>query len=340
MRAPTDVRGTVLVTSRSFSSGVQDLVGTLRAAGLDVVRGPAGHDLPALREPLAQAVGWIAGTGPITAEHLAHAPRLRVLARYGVGVDAIDLPAAAARGVVVTNTPGANSDAVADHALALLLAGLRDVSGGDRRVRIGDWSVRRGRELGSLTVGVLGFGRIGQGVARRLAGFGTTVLAHDPFLDDERIRAAGAEPVSADELPARCDAVSLHAPGGRRVVDAGWLARAREGLLLVNTARADLIDEVAVAAALRSGRLTGYAADTLAAEGHDTDSPLLADDLADLVVITPHSGAQTVEAVDRMGAAATADLLAVLAGTTPTHPVTSTPPRRRRTDDSGTRTTA
>jgi D-3-phosphoglycerate dehydrogenase len=320
--APASSRGTVLITSRSFSSGTQDLVGRLRSAGLDVVRGPAGHDLPALREPLGRAVGWIAGTGPITAEHLAHAPRLRVLARYGVGVDAIDLPAAAARGVVVTNTPGANSDAVADHALALLLAGLRDVSGGDRRVRSGDWSVRRGRELGSLTVGVLGFGRIGQGVARRLAGFGSTVLAHDPFLDQASIRAAGAEPVTADELPARCDAVSLHAPGGRQVVDAGWLARARDGLLLVNTARADLVDDAAVAAALRSGRLSGYAADTLSAEGSGATSPLLADDLTDVVVITPHTGAQTVQAVDRMGAAATADLLAVLAGAAPTHPVT------------------
>jgi len=346
------------VTSRSFSTGTYDLVARLQAAGLDVTRGPAGHDLSALGEALGRAVGWIAGTGPITAEHLDRAPRLRVLARYGVGVEAVDLAAAAARGVVVTNTPGANSAAVADHALALLLARVRDVSPGDRRVRMGDWSVRRGRELGSLTVGVLGFGRIGQGVARRLAGFGTTVLAHDPFLDDERIRAAGAEPVTADDLPARCDAVTLHAPGGHRVVDRRWLDRARAGLVLVNTARADLVDEDAVAAALRSGRLAGYAADTLAAESHATDgratgsqrvasasqrvasgatagratdsratdsratSPLLAADLADLVVITPHTGAQTVEAVDRMGMAATADLLAVLAGAAPRHPVT------------------
>ena len=346
------------MTSRSFSTGTYDLVARLQAAGLDVTRGPAGHDLSALGEALGRAVGWIAGTGPITAEHLDRAPRLRVLARYGVGVEAVDLAAAAARGVVVTNTPGANSAAVADHALALLLARVRDVSPGDRRVRMGDWSVRRGRELGSLTVGVLGFGRIGQGVARRLAGFGTTVLAHDPFLDDERIRAAGAEPVTADDLPARCDAVTLHAPGGHRVVDRRWLDRARAGLVLVNTARADLVDEDAVAAALRSGRLAGYAADTLAAESHATDgratgsqrgasasqrvasgataghasdgratgsratSPLLAADLADLVVITPHTGAQTVEAVDRMGMAATADLLAVLAGAAPRHPVT------------------
>lgn len=312
---------TVLVTSRSFSSGLRDLVGELRAAGLEVVRGPATHDLETLSEPLATAVGWIAGTGPVTGQHLARAPHLRVLARYGVGVDAVDLAAAAARGVVVTNTPGANSDAVADHAVALLLACVRHVVAGDRRVRAGDWTVRRGRELGSLTIGVLGFGRIGRGVARRLAGFGAIVLAHDPHLEPDRIRAAGAEPVSAADLPTRCEAVSLHSPGGRRVVDAAWLDAARDGLIVVNTARADLVDEAAVADALRRGRLGGYAADTLAAEGDGPPSPLLAADLADHVVITPHTGAQTVEAVDRMGSTATADLLAVLNGTPPAHPV-------------------
>lgn len=316
---------TVLVTSRSFSSGSRDLVAELAAGGLEVVRGPVTHDLAALRDPLGTAVAWIAGTGPVTDAHLAGAPRLRVLARYGVGVDAVDLTAAAARGVTVTNTPGANSDAVADHAIGLLLAALRGIVPGDRRVRAGDWSgvrgARRGRELGSLTVGVLGLGRIGQGVTRRLAGFGTAVLAHDPYLGDDDVRALGARPASLAELAERCDAVSLHAPGGHRAVDAAWLDRARPGLVVVNTARADLVDEAAVAAALRSGRLGGYAADTLAAEGTRARSPLLADDLAHQVVITPHIGAQTIEAVDRMGSAATADVLAVLSGARPAHPV-------------------
>jgi D-3-phosphoglycerate dehydrogenase len=313
--------GKVLVTSRSFSSGSEDLVARFAAAGLEVVRGPASHDLAALREPLTTAVAWIAGTGPVTAGHLAQAPALRVLARYGVGVDAVDLRAAAARGVTVTNTPGANSDAVADHALGLLLAALRGTVPGDRGVRDGDWSVRRGRELGSLTVGVVGFGRIGQGVARRLTGFGTEVLAHDPYLDPGAAETLGVRPASLADLAERCDAVSLHAPGGRCVVAPAWLARARPGQVVVNTARADLVDENAVAAALRAGRLGGYAADTLTSEGTGEPSPLLAADLAHLVVITPHIGAQTVEAVDRMGSAATADVIAVLSGSDPAHPV-------------------
>jgi D-3-phosphoglycerate dehydrogenase len=314
-------RASVLVTSRSFSSGSRDLLAELAAAGLDVVRGPATHDPEALRGPLASAVAWIAGTGPVTAAHLAAAPRLRIVARYGVGVDAVDLSAAATRGVVVTNTPGANSDAVADHAVALLLAALRGVAAGDRRVRAGDWSVRRGRELGSLTVGVAGFGRIGRGVARRLAGFGTAVAAYDPFVAPDAVRSLGAEPMALEDMAAGCYAVSLHAPGGRRLVDAAWLRRARPGLVVVNTARADLVDEDAVAEALRAGRLGAYAADTLATEGTAAASPLLAEDLADRVLITPHIAAQTVEAVDRMSSAATAEVLAVLSGADPAHPV-------------------
>jgi D-3-phosphoglycerate dehydrogenase len=309
------------VTSRSFSSGSRDLVAELSTAGLEVVRGPAGHDLVALRDLLSTAVAWIAGTGPVTAAHLAAAPRLRVVARYGVGVDAVDVTAAADRGVVVTNTPGANSDAVADHAVALLLAALRAVVAGDRDVRAGNWPVRRGRELGSLTVGLAGFGSIGQGVARRLGGFGTAIAAYDPFVDADDLRSQGVQPLALEELPARCDAVSLHAPGGACLVDHAWLERARPGLVVVNTARADLVDEAAAAGALRSGRLAAYAADTLSTEASGGASPLLDDDIADRVVITPHIGAQTVESVDRMSTSATAAVLAVLSGTPPAHPV-------------------
>ncbi|GAA3767596.1 phosphoglycerate dehydrogenase [Plantactinospora mayteni] len=315
----------VLVTSRSFSSGSRDLLGELRAAGLMVVRGPADHRLDALRPLLVGAVGWIAGTAPVTEEHLAAAPRLAILARYGVGVDAVDLTSAAAHGVVVTNTPGANTEAVADLTVGLLLAVLRGIPTGDRRVRAGEWSVSRGRELGSLTVGIVGYGRIGRAVGERLRGFGATLLAYDPMLDAEAIRAAGAEPADLAELPSRCTVVSLHAPGGGRpLVDAEWLAGARDGLILVNSARADLVDEPALAAALRTGRVAGYAADTLATESTGAGSPLLADALADRVVLTPHVGAQTVEAIDRMGSLAVADLLAVLGGGVPKHPVRTT----------------
>jgi D-3-phosphoglycerate dehydrogenase / 2-oxoglutarate reductase len=311
----------VLATSRSFSSGSRDLIGELAAAGHSVLTGGSSHDLDELRAPLADAVAWIAGTGPVTAAHLDAAPHLRVIARYGVGFEAVDLDAAGERGIVVTNTPGANSGAVADHAVGLMLAVLRGTTAGDRRVRAGDWSVLRGRELGSLTVGIVGFGRIGQGVAQRLSGFGSRVVAHDPWLGDDAIRAAGAEPLDVADMAAGCDLVTLHAPGGTAIVDAAWLASARPGLVLVNTARPDLVDEEAVADALRSGLVAGFAADTLAGDTSGLASPLLAEDLADRVVITPHFGAQTVEAVDGMGSIAVANVLAVLSGATPPNPV-------------------
>ncbi len=278
------------------------------------MRGPATHDLATLGPLLADAVAWIAGTGPVTEAHLDLAPHLAVVARYGVGVDAVDLEAARRRGVAVTNTPGANSTAVADHAMALLLSVLRSIPWGDRNVRMGDWSVRRGRELSTMTVGVVGFGRIGQLVAQRLHGFGSSIVVHDPYVSPQIITGAGGASVTLAELAGRCDAVTLHAPGGQLVIDESWIGSARHQPIMVNTARADLVDELAVADGLRRNVLSGYAADTLRSEGRQAGSPLLEQDLADRVVITPHTGAQTVEAVDRMGAAAVADVLAVLHG--------------------------
>lgn len=320
--------GTVLVTSRSFSSGDVDVEALLSRAGLAVVRASPTHHLDELGDHLAGAVAWVAGTGPVTAEHLRLAPGLRVVARYGVGVEAVDLAAAEAAGVVVTNTPGANSEAVSEHTLALLLAGLRGVASADARLRTGDWSVRRGRQLAGSDAGVVGFGRIGRATARRLAALGCTVTVHDPIVPDADVRAAGHRPAALAEVVDGCDVVALHAPGGETLVDRGWTAACRPGQLVVNTARAVLVDEAAVADALREGRLSHYAADTLAGEAAPAGtgvSPLLADDLRHLVTLTPHLGAQTTEAVDLMGSMAVTGVLDVLAGRLPEHPVVAPP---------------
>lgn len=314
--------GTVLVTSRSFGSGDFDADSALAEAGYRPVRAGAAHDLAELAPLLAEAEGWIAGTGAITAAHLDLAPRLRAIARYGVGVDSVDLTAAASRGVVVTNTPGANSAAVAEHTLALLLTALRGIPAADRRVRAGDWSGRSARELSALTIGVVGLGRIGRLVIERLRPFGAKVLGADPWVDPADPLFAEVERADVADLATRCDVVTLHAPGGQTVIDENWLAAADRPVLLVNTARADLVDEDAIASAARRGRVSAYAADTLAAENVDeTGSPLLADDLADRVIVTAHLGAQTREGVDGMGRMAVADLVAVLRGAAPAHPV-------------------
>lgn len=311
----------ILATSRSFGDGDRDLTKELTDQGHTVLRGPSSHDLSELAEALQVADAWIAGTGPVTVEHMDAAPKLRVIARYGVGFESVDVASAAKRGIVVTNTPGANSDAVADHTVALMLAALRSVAAGDRGVRSGDWSVIRGRQLGAQRVGIVGFGRIGRGVAARLSGFGSPVVAHDPFLDDAAYAAAGVTGASLDAIAQNSDIVSLHAPGGTTIIDAEWLAALTHPITLVNTARGDLIDEEALAAALRDGRVRAFAADTLRGDTAASESPLLAEDLADRVTVTPHFGAQTVEAVDGMGSIAVDNALAVLGGSAPPNPV-------------------
>jgi D-3-phosphoglycerate dehydrogenase / 2-oxoglutarate reductase len=311
----------VLVTPRAFGAGDADPEAGLRAAGLDVVRGAPDHDLAALADALGRAVAWIAGAAPVRAEHLDAAPRLRIIARFGTGTDAVDLAAAAARGIVVARTPGANAESVADHAVGLMLAALRHVVAADRAVRAGEWKLAaRGRELGALTVGIVGYGAVGRAVGRRIrAGFGSRVLAHDPFLAS----ADGARLVGLEELVAAADVISLHLPGGDApLVDAALLARVRPGAVLVNTARGSLLDEAAVADALRSGRLGGVAVDVLAREPA-TDSPLLG---APNVTVTPHVASQTTQAIDRMGMESVAEVLRVLRGEPVLNPVKETSP--------------
>lgn len=308
-------RRRIVVSTRSFGSGNLDPQRLLEAAGFDVDRIATTHELDQVFDALAGADGWIAGTAPITVKHLEAAPRLRIIARYGVGVDSIDLAAATARGVAVTNTPGANSESVADHALGLCLAALRGIVAGDRAVRDGHWSRPPGRELGACLVGVVGYGAIGRAVRRRLAGFGSEVVAHDPYLDD-----ADVPLLSLEELVATCDIVTLHAPGrGRPLVDAELLTHFRPHALLVNTARGDLLDEEAVAKALHDGRIGGCALDVLASELGHGPSELLD---APRVILTPHVAGQTVQAIDRMGMAAATDCIRFLAeGVAPHFPI-------------------
>ncbi|WP_205746004.1 NAD(P)-dependent oxidoreductase [Egibacter rhizosphaerae] len=301
-----------LVTSRSFASASRGPERRLERAGLTVRRGPSDHGMEGLRPLLDESVAWIAGTGPITTEHLDAAPRLEVIARYGIGVEAADLGAAAARGIRVTNTPGANSESVADHTLALLLALLRGVG---RNEPGSAPPPPQARELGALTVGLVGLGRVGRAVAERLQGFGGQVLGHDPsFADRPPAEAGNVRLCTLEELAATSDVVSLHRPGGETLVDRALLDRLPRRALLVNTARADLVDEPAVAEFLRSGRLGGYATDV----GAGPDSPLRA---APNLIATDHVSAHTAEAIDRMGTMAAEEVVRALAGEPPANPV-------------------
>jgi len=305
----------------------------LAAAGLEVVLREVG---PGRAEEAAAAAADADGlfsllVHPVGERLFAAAPRLAVVANCATGVDNVDLAAARRHGVTVANTPGVLTADTADFTWALLLALLRRVVEADAYVRRGEfrgWALDLllGRSLGSLTLGVVGAGAIGQAVLARARAFGmTTLYTSRRRLPEAREAALGASWRTLDELVAAADVVSLHAPltpETRGLFDAARLARMRPGAFLVNTARGPLVDEEALAAALASGRLGGAALDVFEREP-EVHAGLLG---LPNVVLAPHLGSATAETRFRMAELSVAALLAVLVeGRTPDHPVVLPP---------------
>ena len=313
----------VLVTATSYGQHDAGLKSELEAAVGRVTYNDTGRPLSSaqLAALLPGVDGTIAGLDTIDAAALAAADGLRIVARYGVGVDNVDLAAAAARGIVVTNTPGANARSVAELAMALLLLLARPVARAAAETRAGGWPRLPGLSLAGKTVGLIGFGAIGRQTARLLAGFDCRLLAYDPLLNEATAAALGVRAASLDELLAASDFVSLHAPvtpETRGLVDAAFLAQMKPGASLINTARGELVDEAALLDALTSGRLRGAALDAFTTEPPGGDNPLLA---LPNVIATPHMGAHTDGATTAMGRMALADCLAVLRGEEPRYRV-------------------
>ena len=308
----------VLVASRSFGPNCPAAVERMRAAGCELVPNDLGR-APTEAELVARigdVDALISGTEPVTAAVLAAAPRLRVIAKHGVGYDNVDLAAAAARGIPVCVAGGAITDSVADHAFALLLALARAVPRGDRAVRAGGWPRLVGPELRGRTLGLVGLGQIGRGVCRRAAGFGLRLLAYDLNPDAAFARTWGVRYVTLDELLGAADFVSLHAPltdATRGLIGAARLARMKPGAGLINTARGELVDEAALYDALRSGHLSGAASDVFVDEPPGA-SPLLT---LETFIATPHVAGQTVEGLRRMGEVTAENALLVLEGRAP-----------------------
>ena len=311
----------VLVTSRSFGSGSVDCISTLKSEGIEVLFADSKHELAELTEKLKEVDAWIAGTAPVTSAMFALAPKLKILARYGVGFESVDLAAAQARSIVVTNTPGANSLAVAELTIGLTFAALRGIAHSAAMVAANDWSVIRGEQLEGSIVGIIGFGRIGRILAAKLQALGCEIWICDPFINANEIVKLGYKSKTPIEIAVAAQIVSLNAPGDTQIVDAGWISVAQPNQVIINTARAELVDESAIAEGLRSGVLFAYAADTLKGEKNSQASPLMAGDIAGKVTITAHLGAQTVGAVDQMGEMSVANVMAVLAGGSPLNPV-------------------
>jgi D-3-phosphoglycerate dehydrogenase / 2-oxoglutarate reductase len=246
---------------------------------------------------------------------IERAERLKVIGRAGTGVDNVDVEAATKRGIVVANAPEANAIAAAEHTMALMLALCRNIPQAHASLTSGEWERARfkGTELYGKTLGVLGFGRIGQLVANRAQGFDMRVVAYDKFVTAERFRELGVDGVDPDELYSRSDFITLHLPKTPETVnfiDAEAIAKMREGARIVNCARGELIDLDALVDGLESGRVAGAALDVFPEEPFGGHPILERDD----VVVTPHLGASTAEAQDRAGVVTAEQVTAALTG--------------------------
>jgi D-3-phosphoglycerate dehydrogenase len=277
---------------------------------------------------LAEEGGWdalvVRSQTRVDAELLAAAaPRLSIVGVASVGIDRIDIEAATRAGVMVVNAPTGNTIAAAEHTMALMLALLRHVAEANESMRRGEWERGRftGRELRGKTLGIIGLGKIGKAVARRAAGFEMRVLASDPYLTEEQASEVGAKLIGMAELLHRSDVITVHTPltaKTRNLLGRAQLEATKAGAFVLNVARGGIVDEAALADGLASGHLAGAAVDVYTAEPMALDNPLRG---AANLVLTPHLGASTTEAQDRVGLEMAEQLLLALSGVTPPYAV-------------------
>jgi D-3-phosphoglycerate dehydrogenase len=315
----------VVVTQRFFDDAT---ISYLESEGCEVVQaelppgqadGQLGHEQ--LVAVLEGAAGWIVGHARVTRELLAALPDLRIVSRRGVGYERVDLEAARALGKVVCIAAGGNDESVADHTVALMLAvGHRFRETQDKMIH-GNWSILVGRDLFRQTVGIIGLGRIGRGVVRRLRGFEAEILVHDPGRDEAFAAENAVRHVDLETLLARSDYVSIHAPlspDTRFLINAAALARMKPTSYLINAARGGLVDDYALLEALKAGRLAGAGLDTFMSES-DPDWKPITQELLELpnVVATPHAAASSREGLDRTNMVAASCVVDVLEGRDP-----------------------
>jgi D-3-phosphoglycerate dehydrogenase len=304
----------ILVTPRSLTRDGDPSLELLRTAGYELVFCTPGNapDEAELLRLVPECTGWLAGVEKITDTVLGAARRLKAISRNGTGVDSIDCAACARRGIAVLRAEGANARGVAELTLALILSLLRSIPFGDARLKAGGWERRQGTELEGKTLGVIGTGRIGKMVSRFALALDMKVLGFDAFPDAGFSPGPGFRYAALDELLESAQVVTLHCPhtpGEKPMIGSNALGRMRKGAVLVNTARAGLVDDAAVLSSLNEGRLAGYAVDA-----YDTEPPGASPLLSHLrVIATPHVGAFTAESVAAATRAAVDNLLAALA---------------------------
>lgn len=306
----------ILVTPTSLQPGKNEkMLEYLKNFSTDLVFNQAGRPLTGeeLKVLLKDCDGYIAGVDKIDAEALSDCPKLKVISRYGVGVDGVDLKAAAEKGIKVTNTPGANSEAVGELAFAMILALARKIPYLNTETRKGEWIRSTGMELSGKTIAILGLGAIGKVVARCAAGFNMNVIAYDPFINLAYCEEHQITSVSLDEAYEQADIISLHLPllpDTKHMISDAAFAKMKQGVLVINASRGGIIDEAAAYTALKTGKLAGLGLDAFETEP-PKDSVLFE---FPNVIATPHTGAHTKEATDTMAKMSIDNLIAVLNG--------------------------
>lgn len=301
----------VVVIADKLAQSTVDALGD--AVEVRWVDGPNRAELLAA-VPAADAL-LVRSATTVDAEVLAAAPNLKIVGRAGVGLDNVDIPAATERGVMVVNAPTSNIHSACEQAIALLLATARQIPAADQSLREGKWkrSEFKGVEIYGKTVGIVGFGHIGQLFAQRLKAFETDIIAYDPYANPARAAQLGVELVELDDLMARADFVTIHLPKTPETAgmfSAQLLAKAKKGQIIINAARGGLVDEKALAESITNGHHRGAGFDVFETEPC-TDSPLFA---LPQVTVSPHLGASTVEAQDRAGTDVADSVLKALNG--------------------------
>ncbi len=303
----------ILVTPRSFGKSNPRPLEMLQEKGYELVLNPYGRILTEaeMAEAIAEVDGVVIGVDPLGEAVLRHASRLRAISKYGIGTDNIDLGYARQAGIPVAVAAGANSESVADYAMALMLAVSRRVVQIDRQCRQGDWQKFNTQSVYGKTLGLIGLGAIGRGVARRAAGFGMRVMAHDVMWNEEAARDLGIERATVEDILCQADFVSLHLPLNnetRHMIGAAELAQMKPTAVLINTARGGIVDEAALLDALRRKAIWGAGLDVFEQEPPADDGWFALEN----VVIGCHCAASTVEAVDNMGLISAQNLIDLL----------------------------
>lgn len=306
----------VLITSRSFGQISDEPLRVLEEAGWEVSMDRDSFDMDRFAAEIPAFDALIIGGHKFPAEVMTKCPKLELICKHGAGLDNIDLPAAKAQGITVTNAPGTNSNAVADLTFGLMLSCARRISAAERGVRRGEWKTVIGHDVYGKTLGIMGFGAIGKCVARRAKGFSMKILAYDPFVKEvpEEFRGSVELFEDPDDVIRNCDYLSMHLPltdETRNMISAKEMGEMRKGAVILNTSRGGIVNEEDLYEALQSGQIAAAAMDVVVSEPMPKDHPLLT---LDQVVVTPHIGMYSEEAINAVSMICAENAAALLTG--------------------------